>query len=166
MRIERTGRFVAAVLVWNLAGGIFAGQGQGEVVRPSVPARLVRMDLLASTPAETNLPLRDIFKPRGPSLAAEFQGSEAVVRESSAGIVRPSEDPIPAQPALNLVYIGYIRSARAMIALVIADGQAAAVAEGEEVFPGVTVVKVTPDRIDLSGPGSETSSVPLQGEQP
>ena len=124
------------------------------------------MDLLASPPSEANPPLRDIFKPRGPSLAEESRGSEAAVREPSAGIVRPSEDPIPAQPALNLVYVGYIRSARAMIALVIADGQAAAVAEGEEVFPGVTVVKVTPDRIDLSGPGSETSSVPLQGEQP
>jgi len=166
MRIERTGRLIAAVLVWNLAGGLSAGQGQGEAAPPSVPARLVRMDLLASPPAEASLPLRDIFKPRGPSLAEGFQGSEAVVREPSAGIVRPSEDPIPAQPALNLVYIGYIRSARAMIALVIADGQAAAVAEGEEIFPGVTVVKVTPDRIDLSGPGSETSSVPLQGEQP
>ncbi|MHB8095321.1 MAG: hypothetical protein ACYDH0_10325 [Candidatus Aminicenantales bacterium] len=164
MKIERMGRFGAAVLVWSLAGGLSAGQG--EDVRPSVPDRLVRMDLLGSRPAEANPPLRDIFKPRGPSLAAEFQGPEAVVRESPAGIIRPSEAPVPVQPALNLVYVGYIRSARAMIALVIADGQAAAVAEGEEVFPGVTVVKVTPDRIDLSGPGAETSSVPLQGEQP
>ena len=158
--------FGAVVLVWSLAGGFSAGQGQEEDVRPSAPARLVRMDLLASAPAEANPPLRDIFKPRGPSLAMENRGSEAVVPESPAGLLRPSEASIPAKPALNLVYIGYIRSARTMIALVIADGQAAAVAEGEEVFPGVTVVKVTPDRIDLSGPGTETSSVPLQGEQP
>jgi hypothetical protein len=166
MRIERTGRLGAAVLVLILAGGLSAGQGQKEDTRPSAPARLVRMDLLASLPAEANPPLRDIFKPRGLSPAVGFQGSEAVVRESPAGIVRPSEAPIPAKPALDLVYIGFIRSPRAMIALVIVDGQAAAVAEGEEVFPGVTVVKVTTDRIDLSGPGTGTSSVPLQGEQP
>jgi len=166
MRIERTGWIWAATLVWSLAGGPAAGRGQGKDVGPSVPARLVRMDLLAAAPAEASPPLRDIFKPRGPSPAMEDRAPEAVVPEASAGLVRPSEAPVAAEPVLNVVYIGFIRSARGMTALVIADGQAAAVAEGEEVFPGVTVVKVTPDRIDLSGPGTETSSVPLQGEQP
>jgi hypothetical protein len=53
-----------------------------------------------------------------------------------------------------------------MIALVIFEGQAMAVSEGEEVLPGVKVEKVAPDRIDLIGRDAKRSSFPLQGEQP
>ena len=53
-----------------------------------------------------------------------------------------------------------------MVALVFSDGLALAVAEGEEVFPGVRVEKIRPDRIDVVGSGGKRTSVPIQGEQP
>lgn len=129
---------------------------------------LIRKDLLKEKPGETAPPRRDIFSPGaafappGPSQPGESPGGR--VMDSGKPETPPAME--LAEPSLDLSYIGYVQSAHKMIALVMLEGQAMAVSEGEEVLPGVKVEKVTPDRIDLIGPDAKCSSFTLQGEQP
>jgi hypothetical protein len=129
---------------------------------------LIRKDLLKEKPGEIAPPRRDIFSPRtayappGFSQPGEFPDG----RVTDAGMNKTLPESESAETSLDLSYIGYVQSAHKMIALVILEGQAMAVSEGEEVLPGVKVEKVAPDRIDLIGPDAKRSSFPLQGEQP
>ncbi|HEX2695473.1 MAG TPA: hypothetical protein VHP61_06940, partial [Acidobacteriota bacterium] len=81
------------------------------------------------------------------------------------GLKAPSETALD-KPAFGLTYLGYVKSGRKVVALVISGGQALAVAEGEEIVPGQKVEKIGLDRIDVVGPGGTRTSVPIQGEQP
>ena len=127
---------------------------------------LIRKDLLKEKPGEIELSRRDIFSPRttfaplGISASGEPPGGQITGGEKT--VTPPAME--PAEPSLDLSYIGYIQSVHKMIALVILDGQALAVSEGEEVLPGVKLEKVTPDGIDLIGPDSKRLSFPRQGE--
>lgn len=129
---------------------------------------LIRKDLLKSTPAEIASPRRDIFSPRtgstplGISQPGEFPGGR--VPEAGKSDKPPAMK--TAGSSLDLSYIGYIQSGNKMIALIVLEGQAMAVTEGEEVLPGVKVGKVDLERIDVIGPNAKRSSFPLQGEQP
>ena len=141
------------------AAGLIFGGAWGQ--------SLIRKDLLKEKPGEIGPPRRDIFSPRtafappGISPPGEPPGGRIADAE------KPETPPAleSAEPSLDLSYIGYVQSAHKMIALVILEGQAMAVSEGEEVLPGVKVEKVTPDRIDLIGPDAKRSSFPRQGEQ-
>jgi len=129
---------------------------------------LIRKDLLKEKPGEIVPPRRDIFSPRTGFAPSDFSqlGEFVEGRATDAGRLETPSAMKPAEPSLELSYIGYVRSAHKMIALIILDGQAMAVSEGEEVLPGVKVGKVAPDRIDFTGPGAKRLSFPLQGEQP
>jgi hypothetical protein len=129
---------------------------------------LIRKDLLKEKPGEIAPPRRDIFSPRTAFAPPGFSqpGESPGGRATDAGKSETPPAMKSAEPTLDLSYIGYVQSAHKMIALIILEGQAMAVSEGEEVLPGVKVGKVAPDRIDLMGPDAKRSSFPLQGEQP
>jgi hypothetical protein len=141
---------------------------KAEAAKNPAPAPLVRMDLLGVPPAEPAAPLRSIFSPgRGIAAAEPARPTDvpAAPDGQEPGLEAPSKK-APEQPALNLTYIGYVRSGRKVVALIISEGQALAVAEGEEVVPGLKVEKIDPDRIEVVGPDGKRTSVPIQGEQP
>ena len=129
---------------------------------------LIRKDLLKEKPGEIAPPRRDIFSPRTAFVPPGFSqpGESPGGRVSDAGRSETPPAMEPAEPSLDLSYIGYVQSAHKMIALIILEGQAMAVSEGEEVLPGMKVGKVAADRIDLIGPDAKRLSFPLQGEQP
>ena len=131
-------------------------------------APLIRMDLLGVPPVEPAAPLRSIFSPgRAIAVPEPVQPIEVPVTPDGTepGLETEAGAP-PEQPALDLTYIGYVRSGRKIVALVILEGQALAVAEGEDVVPGLKVEKIGPERIDVVGPDGKRMSVPIQGEQP
>jgi hypothetical protein len=129
---------------------------------------LIRKDLLKEKPGEIAPPRRDIFSPRTafvpPGFSQPGESPGGRVTDTGRSDTPPAIE--PAEPSLDLSYIGYVQSAHKMIALIILEGQAMAVSEGEEVLPGMKVGKVAPDRIDLIGPDAKRLSFPLQGEQP
>lgn len=49
--------------------------------------------------------------------------------------------------SLNFIYSGLIFSGQKALALILIDGQALALAEGEEIIPGLKLVKITPGEI-------------------
>jgi hypothetical protein len=168
MRIDI--RFLPAALLVGAVLAAGAPPGQKAEAGKTAPdlTPLVRLDLLKALPPEPAAPIRDIFNP-GRAVAApeavETPDATQAPAGEEPGVEAPPEA-APEEPLLELAYLGYVTSGRKIVALVISQGQAMAVAEGEEIVPGVTVVKIGPDRIEVTGPGGKKMSVPIQGEQP
>jgi hypothetical protein len=164
MRFDRVPGLVAAVL----AAGILLASATAPDGKAAAPAavRLVRVDLLSKASAEIVPPRRDIFRAQ-PAFAPPGPGSLPQVTEPVPPPAEEDKAPDEAvpEPGLDLTYVGYISSAHRIVALVVVGGQAQAVAEGEEVVPGVKIEKVSRDKISLLGPGSKRTVVPLQGEE-
>jgi hypothetical protein len=156
---------LASALVLCRATGTF-GQIEKETT-PNPPAEksLIRKDLLAPRSGDLPLPRRNIFSPS--------EGSSKIVPPPVRNPVNPTpaaqaggeNNPIqePSEAGLNLSYVGYVRSAKRMIALIVLDGQPDAVREGEMIRPGFKLVKITPRDIEVSGPDSKTQKFSLQG---
>ncbi len=123
---------------------------------------LIRLDLLRSEKTEAGLPRRNIFAPR-----SRFHFPIPLhVRES----IGPDEsEPFPGEggrPALsvNLQYIGFIESPKRIIALIIFEGKATAVAEGEVLSEGVRIGGISPTEIEIIMPDSTARKFSLEGE--
>lgn len=137
---------------------------------PEGSERMLRLDLLERPQEEMVPPRRNIFAPgarldrpadlpidQNPRLTAEDSGAATAVPE--ARLVGG-----PPLPTVNLRYIGYIESARRMIALVVIEGQAVAVVEEEVVGEGIRIGKITRDEIEIVLPDSSTRLFSLEGE--
>lgn len=141
---------------------------RAEEKAPDRPQSLIRKDLLAAEPAPDLVPRRNIFVPGSEFLPAPsadmgpLQGTPSSA--AAAQTAGPKTD--TAGAAISLTYVGYIRSDRRMIALVLVSGQALAVAEGEEIIPGFRVSKVTPAFLEVKGPEASTRTFTLEGERP
>jgi hypothetical protein len=130
----------------------------------------LRMDLLQLPQKEMTPPQRNIFAPRrNASGMADIvpQGGQCPVtdRLDRNTSVLPGE-PIATPPVMtvNLRYIGFIESSRRMIALVVFEGQAVAVVEGEVVGEGVRIGKITREQVEAILPDSSTRAFSLEGE--
>ncbi len=65
---------------------------------------------------------------------------------------------------MSLRYIGYIDTGERIVALIIYEGEAMAVEEGEMISEQFKVGKVTRDKLDIIGPGEEIKEFSLEGE--
>lgn len=170
MRTETSLRPVAALVAAALLAGLAPALGKDEPPAKPSAVPLVRLDLLAAPASAPDpaAPVRDLFSPgRGarpnPVLATPEEPGDA--DEGEAGI-DAAEGGESEPPALDAAYIGFVRSGRTIIALIVSGGQALAVAEGEEIVPGQKVERIAPDRIEVVGADGRRTSVPIQGEQP
>jgi len=118
---------------------------------------LIRKDLLTFGLGKIVPSRRDIFRP-----------ADAV--RPAAAPAKPSRRPAPVaeQPgfALNIVYVGSVRSAGTVLALVVQNGRTITVAAGDEIVPGYKVLRVTADEIEITGPNSERKTFARQGDRP
>lgn len=154
MGYRKTTRIAAAVLCGGLA--VVASAQDAPVPKP-----LVRLDLLVLGPGDIPPPVRDIFRPRTAAAAAVRPGGPAV-RPSPGG---PAPAPAPAF-ALNISYLGSIKSGGRIIGLVLRGGQTLDVGEGDEIAPGYTVVGLTTESIVIEGPNGERRKFDKQGDRP
>jgi hypothetical protein len=152
MNVER------AVIRWAvlavLAGAAAVGAaGQKAADKPAPTAKsLIRKEWL-KTPVEPPIPpRRDIFSPQG--------GEPAEAGSTPVGPVHPGVKPAeniaedaPA-PAFALRYIGFSRSAasKKIVALVLIEGQAQAIEEGDTVGAGYKVAHITLKEIEIQAP--------------
>jgi hypothetical protein len=149
-----------------------AGQAQDLISSEGGKSSLIRMDLLRLSQEESRPFRRNIFAP-GPATEAPSLPGAPVPQVSPERQISPEFQPQGEEvrtevvaPAfnVNLRYIGFIVSARRLIALVILEGQALAVAEGEVVSEGVRIGKISVDEIEVVLPDSTTRKFPLEGE--
>jgi hypothetical protein len=124
---------------------------------------LIRLDLLRLQRTEARLPKRNIFAPRSHSSPPlSLKGQEGIGPEAAETLSGKQQE----RPAfnVNLRYIGYIESPGRMIALIILEGQALAVAEGEVVSEGIRIGKISPTEIEIIMPDSTNRKFSLEGE--
>ena len=123
---------------------------------------LIRKDLLTIKKDAPKRPRRNIFSPRGEAISEEdvatlISSRDFEEQESSA------EEETPFF-TMSLRYIGYIDAGERIVALIIYEGEAMAVEEGEMINEQFKVGKVTRDKLDIIGPGEEIKEFPLEGE--
>jgi hypothetical protein len=155
--LSRTLRTAAALLALGGLLALAAGQS-GEAAKP-----LVRKDLLVFGKGEIAPPLRDIFRPKTVAATAPAFRPAGPAAKPAPGA--PAPDAPPAF-ALNISYIGSIKSGGQTIALVLRGGQTLSVKVGEEIISGYKVIGLTAEAIVVQGPTGETRTFPRQGDRP
>jgi len=150
-------KLAAALLALAAAALLAAGQSA------EAPKPLVRRDLLVFPKFEIVPPVRDIFRPR--VIAAPAPAVRPVGPAVAPG---PGTPPPATSPsfALNISYIGSIKSSGQTIALVLRGGQTLSVKEGDEIVPGYKVISLNDEAIVVQGPTGETRTFPKQGDRP
>lgn len=169
MKSEKVLGFLLAAILALLPAAAMSGQDRkisGETSGAGKKS-LLRKELLSREPGEAAAPLRDIFRP-----GSFFQPHDALEpggdAKESSGPGSSDQGTVKAAATVPFIldYIGYVLSSSRTIALIVLDGQAKAVVEGEEILPGVKVARVDPEKIEIEGPGASKSSFLRQGEQP
>jgi hypothetical protein len=167
-------RPVVALTVLVLAVGSSPAQTRSRPPSKPSPAEeknsLLRMDLLQLPQGEMTPPQRNIFAP-GARISRPVdnlpQGSQMSTSDDQAldtPDLQAEEAATPPVITVNLRYIGFIESSRRMIALVVLEGQAIAVVEGEVVGEGIRISKITREQVEIVLPDSSTRLFSLEGE--
>ncbi len=170
----RIPKLLAALAALVAASGLSLAQTKDSApVKPPSPeegASLIRMDLLRAAQGEMASPLRNIFAPgtraSQPAAVIPQEISPWSQDQHAVETAVPAEEAITSPPIMtvNLRYIGFVESAQRMIALVMFEGQAVAVVEGEVVGEGIRIGRVTRDEIEVLLPDSSTRLFSLEGE--
>lgn len=157
----------AAALVGAGAAGsqTAAPSKKAAAAKPAGP--VLRKDLLAGLRTVAAPVRRDIFMPQGPGaeaplvLASPMGARPRAAAPEAAGEQAPAED----APAVAVRYVGFIRSQDKYLALVLIDGQSAALAEGDQAGAAGRVVRIAATEIEILGPDGKTLKLPLEGER-
>ena len=167
------------VVVAGLAAGLFAaaaaiaaGQAASREAAPKTerPAALIRRDLLTAPRPAPASARRDLFLPGAATPVLPDAGRLAPAEAGAVPGVLPDAPGTAAMTGglddLQIRYVGYVQSARGLIALVIIDNLPLAVAEGEDVRPGWRIAKIAPDQLEVAGPDGVLKPVLREGELP
>ncbi len=149
-----------------LFGGIQEEPQKSEPVKSSEDS-FIRMDLLSAEKKPMPPPERNIFSVRNTRAAEEFspEAIEERMKEIRSGPNTQSENENSA-PSLNLRYLGYVLSGRKTVGLVVFNGEALAVMEGELLTEGYTIGRINHEEIEILGPDSKPVMFSLEGESP
>ena len=133
-----------------------AGQEAKAITREV--SSLVKKNLLPSLDPALATARRDLFRPS--SLMAENRVSDneeemadddmmpdRLTAWQSAGGFQTDQSNTSLLESLDFIYSGLIFSGQKALALILIDGQALALAEGEEIIPGLRLDKITPEEV-------------------
>jgi hypothetical protein len=135
------------------------------------------MDLLEPRPPSTAAPGRNIFAPQAAQPARPVSvapGNPLTAGLPAGGLGEaavvpgaPSEAAAPPAFSIDFRFIGYVDSpkTRKIIGLVIFQGQARAVVEGEVISEGVRIGKIGREEIEVVLPDASTKTFSLEGEE-
>lgn len=165
MNTRKMGLGAAAVL----AAVVFA-VGQKPAPDAKKPAKaagpLVRLDLLAAVRSGPTPLLRDLFLPQGPGSEGSAAMPVVLGGPVRPGLVPAGENPAEGEAPPPVVrYVGFVRSQGRFLALVLIDGQAAALAEGEAAGAAGRIVKITAGEIEIQGADGKSQKFALEGER-
>ncbi len=131
---------------------------------------LIMKELLMQPKKSLAPPKRNIFiKQRANSAANEFSPSgdfQSSVQTSGQKISPDQEKSAMEEARINVKYIGYVKSGKRVVALIILEGQIYAVESGDILEMGVTIGEITPDDMEIFDQGSEPKRITLEGEKP
>lgn len=139
-------------------------------VAEKIPS-LIKINLLPKKDISFPPVLRDIFSPQVYSSLLQISSSEK--QGSGPGQIisglqgEPEGEKESGSPKyhLSVRYIGFVHSIEKTIALIILNGLAIPVEEGEFIAPEFRVVRITPEEIVITGPDKEELRFSLEGEK-
>jgi hypothetical protein len=163
-------RICAGVLVVFCTSLLFARiqekPQKTELARDNADS-FIRMDLLSAEKKPMPPPKRNIFTVGSGSAEAELSPEvlEARMEEirNSQSTQTQGEEMLS---SLNLKYLGYVLSGRKIVGLIVFEGEALAVVEGDLITEGYTVGRISPEEIEVFGPDSEPEMFSIEGEFP
>jgi len=150
-----------------------------SVLYPGIPPQdgkekrqnsLIMKELLILPKKSLAPPKRNIFtRQRANSGANEFSpsGDFQSPAQTSGQKISPDQEKSAMEEALiNVKYIGYVKSGKRVVALIILDGQTYAVESGDILEMGVAIGEITSDDMEIFDQGSEPKRITLEGEKP
>ena len=130
---------------------------------------LLRTDLLRSLDTTLKPPRRNIFSPeKAVDRTGTMEGQLPGAENPEEGVFDPEEDSSPGEvqtSAISMRYLGYVRAANKIVALVMHEGMASAVQTGDLIGVGLQIGEITEETIEVVGPDSKSHSFPLEGDQ-
>jgi hypothetical protein len=132
-----------------------------EEAKQKETGSIIRKELLYRERKELKAPRRNIFSPQVSGSTEENLGTLGVPQ----GLQEEGSLPEASSSSLSLRYIGYIDAGHRVVALIVFEGQAVAVEEGERINEQFTVGKITTKEIEIIGPGNEKKNYSLEGEE-
>jgi hypothetical protein len=126
---------------------------------------LVRMELLDFPQKEPVRSHRNIFTQKTGSAGRRQPGDaqEKTERDPGDETLRGEENPVP---ALSIRYIGYVKSGHKVTALIVFQGDAFAVEEGETIAVGLQIKTISMEEIGVLGPDGQIRTFPIEGDRP
>ncbi|MGB8953349.1 MAG: hypothetical protein WCC06_11870 [Candidatus Aminicenantales bacterium] len=155
--------FCMALLMATLSLALSFLYGERTPKKESVRSRgdsLLLKERLQDNRREYVPPKRDIFS------AWRSQGAAAIppaADEESESSASPAQNVSTAN--FNVQYIGYIRTPQKFLGLILFEGQALTVTEGEFIGEGIKVLRVTAEEIEIQGPDSKVQRFGLEGDK-
>jgi hypothetical protein len=127
----------------------------------------IRMDLLFSEKKPMPPPARNIFTMGSPAVTEELSPEALAERmeeiRNSQNTQSQGED---SMSSLNLRYLGYVLSGRKIVGLIVFEGEALAVVEGDLITDGFAVGRISPEEIEVLGSDSKPMMFSIEGEFP
>jgi hypothetical protein len=144
-----------------LGGTILAGAAQERAAagKTAPPVRsLIRKEWIKPPAVPPAPPRRDIFSPQGGGMIDEERTPLPGIRPGGQAVVQKKADEAGVPPAFDLRYIGFSQAgaSKKIVALVLFEGQAAAIEEGDTIGPGHKVLKITAQQIEIQAPDGKT----------
>lgn len=160
----------ACVLVVCCASLLFGRVQEKPQETESLKGRaesFIRMDLLSAEKKPMPPPKRNIFTVGRASVVEELSPEAFKERmEEIRNIQNSQSQGENSMSSLNLRYLGYVLSGRKIVGLIVFEGEALAVVEGDLISDGFTVGRISPEEIEVLGPDSKPVMFSIEGEFP
>jgi hypothetical protein len=142
-----------------LAGPV--DQQEAKTAEPSFGQSLIRKDLLRPPRSADVRPRRNIFIRGGGTSVEPGPPANAVPPQA----VTLSDKAEPESLGPDIRYVGCVITPRRTVAIILLDGQALAVAEGDQVAAIFTVQKISREALDLADPDGQRRTISIGGEK-
>jgi hypothetical protein len=127
----------------------------------------IRMDLLSPEKNPMPPPERNIFTVGSASVVEELSPEALEERmEEIRNSQNTQSQGVNSMSSLNLRYLGYVLSGRKIVGLIVFEGEALAVVEGDLITDGFTVGRISPEEIEVLRQDSTPVMFSIEGEFP
>jgi len=152
--------------VFFLALAIVPGKAQEKPRQAETKLQgLIRMEWLRADVPPPSPPKRDIFSARAGYAPVPAEAAADLSPTRRPGTEKEEENALQAASGLDLRYFGYSfnPARKKIVGLVLLNGQAVAVEEGETPVSGFKITAITRKAVEIVGPDGKILTFALQG---
>ena len=155
------------ILFLSIGLSVWAGGGtlQEKGLETGGKKSLIRKDLLLREKIELGNPARNIFTLRRSAGRTIERNPVQQQQNQQRNPTLPNKYEASSSLPVNIRYIGYVISDEKMVGLIVFEGNALAVENGEVISEGVKIGKITTEMIEIIGSDSQKRRYQLEGEK-